>query len=257
MPQINPDYLKDIENDLARSKLEFPCVFQTYSKTHVGLVRDNNEDALYTEEQKGLWLVADGMGGHSKGEQASAAVVDNLRSFTPMETLSESIKDLETRFILANNTCRNMYLKKTVGSTVAALFVYQSLATFLWAGDSRIYRFRNGTLALMTEDHNLAQEQFRRGEISQDEAQRMPSANILTRAIGIHQNLGLEMHCAAIKSGDRYLICSDGLYREFLLSEVQDILGTEEAEDVLKKMTEEALERGGKDNITGVLVQVS
>ena len=150
-----------------------------------------------------------------------------------------------------------MYQKKTVGSTVAALLVYQSLAVFLWVGDSRIYRLRNGILTLITEDHNLAQEQFRRGEISQDEAQRLPSANILTRAIGIHQNLRLEIHCAAIESGDRYLICSDGLYREFLLNEIRDILGIDEAEDVLEKMTNEALARGGKDNITGVLVQVS
>ena len=257
MPQINPCHLEDIEADLAKSQSDLSFVFHTCSDSNIGLVRTTNEDALYVDEKKGLWLVADGMGGHLRGDKASASVIDNIRSFAPLGTLTESIKDVETRFLLANNTCRNMYGKKVVGSTVAALFAYRSLAIFLWAGDSRIYRLRDGVLDLMTEDHCLAQERFRRGEISRDEAQLLPSANVLTRAIGIHQNLRIEMQSAVIQSGDRYLISSDGLYREFAFDEVQNMLQGNAPEKILKKLTCQALERGGKDNITGILVTVS
>tara|TARA_B100000405_G_C16438176_1_gene320550 strand:- start:16 stop:567 length:552 start_codon:yes stop_codon:yes gene_type:complete len=183
--------------------------------------------------------------------------VDNVRSFSCLKTLSETIKDLETRFLLSNNACRTMYQKQVVGSTVAAFLAYQTLAIFLWAGDSRVYRLREGVLKLMTEDHNLAQELVRRGEVSLDDAQMNPSAHVLTRAIGIHQNLKIEMQSASIKSGDRYLISSDGLYRDFNFDEVEKILGVEASEDVLDKLVSDALSRGGRDNITGILVSVA
>tara|TARA_B100000686_G_C15792534_1_gene480364 strand:- start:28 stop:480 length:453 start_codon:yes stop_codon:yes gene_type:complete len=150
-----------------------------------------------------------------------------------------------------------MYQKKVIGSTVAAFLTYQTLAIFLWAGDSRIYRLRDGALALMTEDHSLVQERFRRGEMTRDEAQIHPSANVLTRAIGIHQNLRIEMEIAAIQPGDRYLISSDGLYRDFMFDEVKEMLSDAVVEHILDKMISEALRRGGKDNITGVLVHVA
>ena len=257
MPDINPDLLREIEIELEKSSESPPYAFHTISGTHKGFYKDKNEDSFYVDEHQGLWLVADGMGGHARGSDASANVVDNVRSFSRLKTLSETIKDLETRFLLSNNACRTMYQKQVVGSTVAAFLAYQTLAIFLWAGDSRVYRLREGVLKLMTEDHNLAQELVRRGEVSLDDAQMNPSAHVLTRAIGIHQNLKIEMQSASIKSGDRYLISSDGLYRDFNFDEVEKILGVEASEDVLDKLVSEALSRGGRDNITGILVSVA
>ena len=95
---------------------------------------------------------------------------------------------------------------------------------FLWAGDSRTYRLRDGDLTLVTEDHNLAQERCRRGEVSQDAAQRLPSANVLTRAVGIHKDLRLETRVAEIVAGDRYLISTDGLYKELTLETIRQML---------------------------------
>jgi protein phosphatase len=256
LPQIISCHLKDMEVELEKSPSRVPFVFKTDSHSNIGLVRTINEDAFYVNEKQGLWLVADGMGGHMRGDKASASVIDSVRSFMPLDTLSESIKDLETRLLLANNTCRNMYGKKVVGSTIALLFAYESLAVFLWVGDSRIYRLRRGSMTLLTEDHSLVQERFRRGEISRDEAQTLPSANVLTRAIGIHQTLRLEMQSAVIRSGDRFLICSDGLYRELTFKEVQTMLNADSSGDILNTLIQEALDRGGKDNITGILISV-
>ncbi len=256
MPQIIHRHLEDLEIEIEKSRSEVSHIFDTYSASNVGLVRPINEDAFYVNDKQRLWLVADGMGGHMRGDKASASVIDSVRSFTRLKTLSESIKDLETRFLLSNITCRNMYGKKVVGSTVAALFAYRSLAVLLWAGDSRIYRLRRGILALLTEDHSLVQERYRRGEISRDEAQMLPSANVLTRAIGVHQNLRLEMQSSDIRSGDRFLICSDGLYREFAFNEVQTMLRADSPAEILNTFICEALDRGGKDNITGILINV-
>ena len=257
MPPINPAHLQDIENRLAESTGSLRHVFRTVCKTNRGLVRKKNEDALYFDEQNGLWVVADGMGGIKGGDLASETVVDNLRSFKRLETVSESIRDLEARFLIANTACRVMFEKQVIGSTVAALFKYESLIIFLWAGDSRIYRLRGGSLSLMTVDHNLAQERVRRGEVSQENAQSLPSSNVLTRAVGIHHHLRVEMNYAALESGDRFLICTDGLYRDLAFSEIERLLQNEGVDSALDGLIDEALKKGGKDNISGLVIHVS
>ena len=255
MPLINLQYLSDIESELAQSGSADAFEWSTVAETDIGRVRSRNEDAFFFSQERGLWIVADGMGGHAGGDKASKVVVDDLRSFVRFENFTENIKDLETRFLLSNNTCRTMFQHETVGSTVVALFTYGSLNVFLWAGDSRIYRLRQGKLEQMTEDHNLVQEKCRRGELTPEEAQQHPSANILTRAIGVHQNLRVEMEYAAIERGDRYLLCSDGLYRDLQSSEIQELLGSDEKQEALDNLMSLALDRGGKDNITAMIVQ--
>ena len=257
MPPINTDHIKDIENQLAASRTLEKYQFSSCSRTHIGLVRKKNEDALYVDEQQGLWLVADGIGGIKDGDLASSAVVDNLRSFKRLETLSESIRDIEARFRLANIACRVMFKKRVVGSTVAAMLNFESIVVFLWAGDSRIYLSRGGSLSLMTTDHNLAEERVRRGEISQDNAQLLPAANVLTRAIGVHQNLRVDIDFAFLEPGDRYLICTDGLYRELTFSQITKSLKNETIDLTLEELIGEALKKGAKDNLSAVIVEVS
>ena len=257
MPPINIDHLRDIENQLVESKTRVEYQFSTRSRTHIGFVRKKNEDALYVDEQQGLWLVADGMGGIQGGDLASSAIVDNLRSFKRLETLSESVRDIEARFRLANTACRVMFRKRAVGSTVAAMLNFESIVVFLWAGDSRIYRWRGGALSLMTTDHNLAQERVRRGEISQDNAQLLPSANVLTRAVGVHQNLRVDMDFALLEPSDRYVICTDGLYRELTFSQITKSLKNKTIDLTLEELTDAALKKGAKDNLSAVIVEVS
>lgn len=253
MPEINAQFLKDIEAETDCSELHES---QSHVQTHIGRVRQANEDAYLLLGDHKLWVVADGMGGHERGSAASAVVVDDMRSFVSLDTIAENVKDIEARLLLANSRCRTMYEKEIVGSTVALLHIYHSMAIFIWAGDSRIYRFRQGVMELMTEDHNLAQERCRRGELTQDEAQSLPSANVLTRAVGIHQNLRVEMRCATVEKGDRYLLCSDGLYRDLTFAEIDSLLAGGDSKVVLELLVEKALERGGRDNISGIVVQI-
>ena len=141
-------------------------------------------------------------------------------------------------------------------TTVAALIIFQSKAILIWAGDSRIYRLRSGELTLLTEDHNLAQERYRTGELSLEAAQRLKSANVLTRAVGIHQDLHLDADITEVEASDRFLVCTDGLYRELPHEKIQSMLGVAFSELTLADLIDEALRRGGRDNITGIVVDV-
>ena len=140
---------------------------------------------------------------------------------------------------------------------MAAMLNFESIVVFLWAGDSRIYLSRGGSLSLMTTDHNLAEERVRRGEISQDNAQLLPAANVLTRAIGVHQNLRVDIDFAFLEPGDRYLICTDGLYRELTFSQITKSLKNETIDLTLEDLIGEALKKGAKDNLSAVIVEVS
>jgi len=228
----------------------------TRQGTHVGRVRRINEDALFVNEREGLWLVADGIGGQGNGERASATVVEHVETYCQSDSIEMCLTDIEARLSQAHEACGNIPGSGASGTTVAALLICHSKALFVWAGDSRIYRMRDGELVLVTEDHNLAHERHRRGELSLDDAQRLPSANVLTKAVGISQHLRLQTHVEEVKAGDRYLISTDGLYKEFTLESLRQSLSGPFDGQILKRLIDEALNQGGKDNITGVVVDV-
>ena len=235
-----------------------PCSHNTSTLqgTHIGRVRRTNEDALFVNEREGLWLVADGIGGHGNGERASATVSSMLRVTVRATPSSCAGTTLRRGFYRRMKACGNIPGSGASGTTVAALLFCQSKALFVWAGDSRIYRMRGGELVLVTEDHNLAHERHRRGELSLDEAQRLPSANVLTKASGISKHLRLQTHIDEVEAGDRYLISTDGLYKEFTFESLQHRLSGQFDDQILQALIDEALNQGGKDNITGVVVDV-
>ncbi len=233
-----------------------PYTTHTCQGTHVGHTRRVNEDAFFVSEAEGLWLVADGIGGHGNGDKASAAVVEHVKSYCQGNSVEESLAEITSRLRQAHQACRNMAGTCRPSTTVAALIIFQSKAILIWAGDSRIYRLRRGELALLTEDHNLAQQRYRRGELSREAAQRLKSANVLTRAVGVHQDLHLDADVTEVEAGDRFLVCTDGLYKELQLDKIQSMLGESFSEHILTALIEEALQRGGRDNITGIVVDV-
>lgn len=124
----------------------------------------------------------------------------------------------------------------------------------LWAGDSRVYRLRNNHLSQITKDHTLAQLRYERGELSASQAVMHPSADILTKAIGVHQTLGLDLECQLIEQGDRYLLCSDGLYNDVRRNTIHQILEQGTTEEAVESLVATALENGGRDNITAIVL---
>jgi len=250
-----PDFFHYSEQE-SRWKMPGPHTTYTCHGTHVGHTRRINEDALFVNEAEGLWLVADGIGGHGNGDKASAAVVEHVESYCQRRSVEESLADITSRLRKAHQVCKNMAGAEMPSSTVAALVIFQSKAILIWAGDSRIYRLRNGELTLLTEDHNLAQERYKTGELSLEAAQRLKSANVLTRAVGVHQDLHLDADFAEVEAGDRFLVCTDGLYKELPLEQIQSMLGVAFSEHLLADLIDEALRRGGRDNITGIVIDV-
>ena len=256
MPYIDFQQLTDLETQCTSSE---PAVsWQSIGRSHVGRVRSDNEDAFYHSSEQGLWAVADGMGGLARGDYASGVVADALVHFVRLKSLAACIRDLEIRLRDAHNKCRHSFPGEPVGSTVVALFSYGPFAFLLWAGDSRIYRLRpgnaQGQLALLTQDHTVAQEKIAQGALTAAQAALTPSADVLTRAVGVHQTLHLELDYARVEKGDRYLVCSDGLYKELSTLQIEHCLSKSSPQQALDCLINTALDNGGRDNITAILV---
>lgn len=229
--------------------------------THKGWVRFVNEDAYLELPKERLWVVADGMGGHKRGDYASKTIINALKNFSRKKShkktsLLSLIEEVQNRLSEANDACQKAFQARRVGSTVTLLFEFGGYCFFLWAGDSRIYRLRDDKLLQMTRDHSLAQEKYEKGELNQDEAKAHPSAHILTRAVGVNRHLKLELRCSPTKPGDRYLLCSDGLYGGLGTQEIETTLGLKIREDALQGLMTSALDNGGRDNITIIIVDI-
>lgn len=228
--------------------------------SHVGRVRKINEDACLDRGDIGMWVVADGMGGHNAGDVASQAIVAELRHVVAADKLSAMIDDIEDRLMEVNSHLRRISAQQhnynTVGSTVVALVIRDAQAVCLWAGDSRVYRLRSGVLRQMTRDHSQVEEMIEEGILSPDQAANHPQANVITRAVGADDQLPLDIDIDPVLAGDIYLLCSDGLYKHLSAKDISHILGTAEPRATAQRLIDLANERGGTDNITVVVVQI-
>lgn len=252
MPYIDFQQLEQLEAENTST-----CSFnwRSVGLSHAGKVMTLNEDAFFNSVEQGLWAVADGMGGLARGDFASGTTMDALVHFVRKDRLTHNIRDLEMRLRSAHENCRMSFRGERVGSTVAALLSHGQRAFLLWAGDSRVYRLRDGLLEQMTNDHTVAQEKCARGELNPAQADRHPSAHILTRAVGVHQTLHLELDYHTVKQADRYLICSDGLYNPLDSADLATHLAHNNLETAVNDLVNQALQRGGDDNITAVVVE--
>ncbi len=232
-------------------------VWRSCGLTTIGTVRKHNEDAYLALPEKGLWVVADGMGGHSKGDIASQTIVDAYADFEPSRTLSQTIDDLEDRSLHVNHILREGVAddpRNIMGSTLTLMYASQGRAYFLWAGDSRIYRYRDGHLIQITHDHSFVQESVDKGAMLPEEAAAHPSSNIITRAVGVHEDLFIDIDYCDVKVGDKYLICSDGLFKDVTLNHIaekMDDIPFKAAEGLIKM----ALANMANDNVTVIVVE--
>lgn len=231
------------------------------SRSEVGNVRKLNEDACLDLPGSGLWVVADGMGGHHAGDYASRTIVETLAGVQPRLRPSEFIDDVEDRLIRVNH---ELHTRSTsgdtptlTGSTVAALAAFDRFGICLWAGDSRVYRLRDGQFEQVTRDHSEVQEMIDRGQISTEEAATAANANVITRAVGGTSDLHVELALTELRDGDRYLLCSDGLFKEVPERDLAaDLAGATTPREACDALLTRTLAGPCSDNVTAIVVMI-
>jgi protein phosphatase len=232
--------------------------WESASRSEVGNVRKHNEDACLDLSSRGLWVVADGMGGHEAGDVASRMVTDDLRSVGAHRKFSKLVNEVEDRVLEANERLYSMATQsgeeRIIGCTFAGLLTNGTHCVSMWAGDSRVYRLRDGKLEQITRDHSEVEEMLQRGEISEDSVEAQAAQNVVTRAVGGTDRLFLDYSLDEIHDKDRFLICSDGLYKELSPDDLTSQLGATDCATACKALLEAALERECSDNVTAIVV---
>lgn len=225
----------------------------------VGAVRELNEDAFLERPDLGLWLVADGMGGHFAGDVASQMVVSAMDSLEVAGSLSRFVESVEQRLMETNTRLREYAEREethTIGSTVVALLIKGEHAVCLWAGDSRMYRYRDGRLEQISQDHALVEELVERGVLTREQAVDHPHGNLVTRAVGAADKLFLDVEIIALQPGDLFILCSDGLEKEIAEQEAVNFAELEGPSEVCRRLLDRALAHGARDNVTVVSVLI-
>ncbi len=233
--------------------------FKSTAATHVGMVRKLNEDAYTERSDIGVWAVADGMGGHEAGEVASGTITEYINALTPDEGFSEKLEAVKQCILDANSDLVGQSAaydtQRVPGSTVVVLIISGEQGAVVWAGDSRIYRRREGVVTLITRDHSHVQDLIEQGVIKESEAESHPLANVITRAVGIGDPLELETRLVNVRSTDQFLLCSDGLSRLASNEEIGEMMANKDSEEVTQSLLHTALTKGAPDNVTLIYVK--
>ena len=252
---------------------------QYAASTDPGRKRDNNEDNYLAVPELGLFLVADGMGGHNAGEVASAMAVETVKNessglpaldhkpswwrrlffrssinLNPVEWLHNTVTKANA---LIYESAQSSAERKGMGTTLALILKREQALLTAHVGDSRVYRIRGSELIQLTQDHSLAQELVRQGVMTEEEALYSAPSNVLTRALGVKAKVTEDIIYHSVESGDLFLLCSDGLYNMVDEDDMVRILvrGDLDLQETAQKLVEAANEAGGTDNITVVLVR--
>lgn len=227
------------------------------ASTNTGSVRDHNEDLYAVVPDLKVWVVADGMGGHSAGDWASKQIAEAFSELPDCEGLDSLLEGVGNAIHSANATIfqRGLSEGKTMGSTVVSLAISGNAFGIVWAGDSRAYLLRGGELLQLTTDHTQVQAMIARGILSPDEAESHPMSHVLSKAVGVEEVLELEGITDTFHSGDLFLLCTDGLHGVLQESEIRDILLNSEFTASADRLIERCLEVGAKDNVTVIVVQ--
>lgn len=226
--------------------------YRSAALSDTGHVRSSNQDAVLDRMDIGLWAVADGMGGHQRGDLASRMICDALTGLTPADTLANMIEDVRRCLQQVNNHLRDLQPGASgvvqSGSTVVVLLARRSRLAVLWAGDSRVYRLRARKLEQLTRDH------------AGDDSAPATGANAsqvsmeITRAVGCAEILDLDLHRDSVRQGDRFLLCSDGLTREVSDSRIEVLLQEGDATSCAHSLLQAALAAGAHDNVSVLVI---
>jgi serine/threonine protein phosphatase Stp1 len=225
--------------------------FETACRTHAGS-RSLNEDRFLERSDLGLWAVADGMGGHERGDLAAQAIVDTLSSANPSST-----PEIVAAVGAANASLFERANEAAIsGSTVVILRIEGPNYEGLWAGDSELWLVRDGELRKLSRDHSVVEELVCAGLVPESERRTHPQAHLITRAVGASQSIELE-HCSgSVLTGDVFLLCSDGLTKAVLSDELFELASMDPLGEIADRLLSSALEHGASDNVTMILVRV-
>jgi protein phosphatase/serine/threonine-protein phosphatase Stp1 len=230
--------------------------------SHPGMKRKHNEDAYVDRPDLGVWAVADGAGGHHAGEVASGMIRESLEAIPAGLSASELLSEVRTRIEATHEALRAEALRRgpdvIIASTVVVMLARNEHFACLWAGDSRAYLLRDGTLQQITRDHSLVQELVESGMIRPEEAEHHPRANVITRAVGAElEDFALDKVSGRIQAGDRFLLCSDGLNKTLPDDQLASLLAANEGAPPPQSLIAAALAHNVSDNVTAVAVDAA
>ncbi|QIE43478.1 PP2C family protein-serine/threonine phosphatase [Meridianimarinicoccus aquatilis] len=228
--------------------------------THVGRVRKINEDSILALPDQGIWVVADGMGGHAAGDFASQTVVETVAALPHNLEPADRMRGLRGAIQKAHDAIQIEAERKggvTIGAAVVALMIADGHFVAFWSGDSRLYLYRDGVIDLLTSDHSVVAELVKSGQMTWDEAEMHPHSNAITHAVGVGDAPGLEKIRGVVRPGDRFLLCSDGLNKYAGFETLRGVLESAPIETATETLLQIALDGGGKDNISVIVVDVS
>ncbi len=232
-------------------------MFRTASVSHVGKVRELNEDSVLARPEIGLWVVADGMGGHGGGDVASRSVVGALATLAPQRSGAALLGEFEARIVSVNAALRALARSRgaaVVGTTLVAVLVHGGHFACVWCGDSRVYLLRGGALEQISRDHSEVQDLVDSGVLDKEEARVWPRRNVVTRALGAADQAELEIVDGPAFAGDRFLLCSDGLTAHVEDGEIAALLAADDPQKACDDLLALTLQRGASDNVSLIVV---
>ena len=231
---------------------------KVFQATHVGKVRQNNEDSLIVIEPE-TFVVADGMGGQAAGEIASQLLVETVKNFLSKTPATWDEKILSQAILSANKVILNVARQNPeyqgMGTTATILYLNGGQAYFAHVGDSRLYRLRNNFFKQITEDHSYVETLVRSGDLTPEQARVHPLKNVLTQAVGVIDEIYIDAANFPVEFGDIFLLCTDGLTNMVDDETIAKILQT--AQNPADALIEAALAAGGKDNVSVIVVFVN
>ncbi len=233
--------------------------WESFSRTDTGRVRKINEDSILDRPDLGVWLVADGMGGHEAGDVASRKIIKTINELTFSDSLDLAIPEVTVALQSVNNELRDLaarrYGQQIIGSTVVALIAGESQFGYLWAGDSRLYCLRDKKLLQLTIDHCSEQEEMT-DILNLGAKTELKQNNVITRAVGAFDELELDYQVVDIQSGDIFLLSSDGLDKELSFKQIEQVLVENKCSDSANILTDQVLSLGARDNVSVIVVEI-
>lgn len=234
---------------------------QSWGLSDKGLKRSGNQDSFLIDDRLGVFIVADGVGGHFGGEVASAIAVETVREvinhpkandFKPKEVINQAYEEASHRIF---DRAEHEPKLHGMGTTMVMSYVRDSKIYIGNVGDSRCYLYRKPYIWQLTEDHSLVNEQIRLGMMSEEQARKTIGKNVITRSVGFERDVFPDLLEREISSGDIYLFCSDGLSGMVSDQDIMQVFNQNAADKAAQILIQKALENGGDDNVTVVIIQ--